>query len=301
MEKLDSSPLHTPTPPINQHQLPRTNCAVTSRGGAAAHGLTDTGRRMLGSACPTPPSALRLGKARRRWAEGQPEAWGRGGKKGEARGGAGRAGPSLLLLLEPVKLHSHFPQELPFHLPAPGACKTASVCLQRLSSPCATSLPVPLQLRAPGRGRPALVLPEAEGGGGRWAERRGEVRGFWGILGIRLAPCGGFGQRLCAEGLTGAGLGSSPRDRPPRERGSHRAPEQGARRRGQPPDSRRFLGPGEFPDGLRLGDRSEARGRGKSLNSCNFNQTPFRRGFYPSIQCRVGLYSVCLTHWKEMK
>lgn len=93
MEKLDSSPLHTPTPPINQHQLPRTNCAVTSRGGAAAHGLTDTGRRMLGSACPTPPSALRLGKARRRWAEGQPEAWGRGGERGRREaelGGLGR-------------------------------------------------------------------------------------------------------------------------------------------------------------------------------------------------------------------
>lgn len=88
---------------------------------------------------------------------GRGAAWSPGWGEGEAGGGAGRDGPSLLLLLEPVELHNHFPQELPFHLPAPGACKTASVCLQRLSSPCAPSLPVPLQLRASGPGRPEPV------------------------------------------------------------------------------------------------------------------------------------------------
>lgn len=100
------------------------------------------------------------------------------GAAGEAGGGAGRDGPSLLLLLlEPVKLHSHFPQELPFHLPAPGACKTASVCLRRLSSPCPPSLPGPLQLRAP----PRLAGADVAGG---WGEAEG--RGARGAPGASL-------------------------------------------------------------------------------------------------------------------
>lgn len=145
-----------------------------------AVGMLPTARWMeergcCGSACPSPPSASRLGKAE----VGRGAAWspgrGRGGGKGE--GGAGRDGPSLLpllLLLEPVKLHSRFPQELPFHLPAPGACKTASVCLRRLSSPCAPPPPPPRPTPAESprtgapRARPGsrgLVLPETGEGG----------------------------------------------------------------------------------------------------------------------------------------
>lgn len=163
MEKLDSSPLHTPTPPINQHQLPRTNCAVTSRGGAAAHGLTDTGRRMLGSACPTPPSALRLGKARQRWAEGQPEAWGRGGERSERRSWAGWAVSAA------AAGAGQTAQPLP-----PGASLSSprSWRLQNSLSLSATSLlplrylpPRPTPAESPRTGAPSAG---AAGGGGGW-------------------------------------------------------------------------------------------------------------------------------------
>lgn len=68
-------------------------------------------------------------------------------------------------------------------------------------------------------------------------------------------------------GHTGVGLGTSraptgePLGQPSAVPGSHRGHEGGARRRGKPPDSRRFPGPGEFPAGLRLGGRSEILGR----------------------------------------
>lgn len=176
----------SPLPQTHHPQLSQTNDAVEFRGGDAAPGLMDTGARMPRHCLPDTSLRLQAGKSEAEvgpgvaWSPGEAEGGGRGG------GGAGRDGPSLLLLLlllEPVKLHSHFPQELPFHLPAPGACKAASVCLQRLSPPCAPSLPAPLQLRAPGPGRPEPSPAHGAGAaGGRG--RGGGTRGAGGSLGI---------------------------------------------------------------------------------------------------------------------
>lgn len=199
-------------------------------------------RGCCGGACPSPPSAPGLGEA----GGGGPGAAWSPGAEGEAGGGAARDGPSLLLPLEPVKLHSHFPQELPFHLPAPGACKTASVCLQRLSSPCPPSLSVPLQLRAPGRG--AQRQP-----------RRTEAGG-WGRGGLSGHPWEPYSPRqlLKAAGRWGMhgnwGRETAPETAPvePR-RPCPGSPSPGAlwTRRGQPPESRRFPGTGEIPADLR--------------------------------------------------
>lgn len=129
------------------------------------------------------------------------------------------------------------------------------------------------------RARPAsrgLMLPEA-GGGGPGGHRG--VRDFLGILGMR--PCSVWRLLTAARswGRTGAGLGNREPGgsrRPPAAEplgpsspgaGSHRGHEGGARRRGKPPDSRRFPGPGEFPAGLMLGGCSGIPGSGESLNS----------------------------------
>lgn len=248
----------SPLPQTHHPQLSQTNDAVEFRGGDAAPGLMDTGARMPRHCLPDTSLSLQAGKSeaevgpRVAWSPGEAEGGGRGG------GGAGRDGPSLLLLLllEPVKLHSHFPQELPFHLPAPGACKAASVCLQRLSPPCAPSLPAPLQLRAAGPGRPEPSPAHGAGAaGGRG--RGGGTRGA-GALWASLGPGRGPQSWPCP---------AEPQGPPAPGLGSHRGHKGGARRRGKPPDSSRFLGLGEFLAGLRLGGRSVILDRGQSLNS----------------------------------
>lgn len=190
------------TPPI--HELSQTNY-VPFRGGDAAHGPMAGGARMLRQCLPVASLRPQAGK-------------GGGGPRGslepgggEGEGGAGRDGPSLLpllLLLEPVKLHSRFPQELPFHLPAPGACKTASVCLRRLSSPCAPLPPRPTPAGSPRTGAPGarpgsrgLMLPES-GRGGHRLRGTGGVRGFLGILGIRPCPVRRFRTVVWSGGGT---------------------------------------------------------------------------------------------------
>lgn len=151
--------------PSHQHQLPQPNYAVAFRGGDAAHGPTATGATMRMLWRCLSATSLRPQAGKGEAGVGRGAACSPGGPRGR-RSWPGRAAAATAVgagqTAQPLPPGASLSSPRSWRLQNSPSLSAASLL------PCAPSLPVPLQLRAPGPGRPEparLTGADAHGGG----------------------------------------------------------------------------------------------------------------------------------------